>query len=123
VEKPYRYEPRRYCPLADHDRLARRISGYLARLPSNLGVGEQRHGFAYRFAAFLVRDLRLSDEAALDWLRKWDDGNRSPLGEGELRQQIDCAHKYGKHGYGSGCSGRPTTSRHIRGTIHFEVRI
>jgi hypothetical protein len=119
AEKPYRYEPRRGGAIADGPWLSRRISAYLARLPSNLGVGEHRHDVAYRLAAYLVRDLRLSDEAALHSLRQWDCGNRSPLGEGELTKQIDCAHKYGKHGYGSGCGGPPATSRP---TIHFEVR-
>jgi hypothetical protein len=102
VEKPYRYEPRRYYPVFDSDRLCRRISAYMARLPSGLDVGQQRHCFAFRFACYLLRDLQLSDAAALAWLLQWDGGNRAPLGEGELGKTIICAHRYGRTPYGSG---------------------
>src|SRR5262249_44549780 len=48
------------------DALVRRIEGYLRRLP-NLAEGQGRDNVGYHFACFLVRDLRLSDDAALTW--------------------------------------------------------
>jgi hypothetical protein len=96
VEKPQHQPQRRSYAVADGDRLTRRICGYLSRLPSCLGVGQQRHCYAYRFACYLVRDLQLSDDTALHWLTEWDRGNREPLGESELNKQIHCAHLYGR---------------------------
>jgi hypothetical protein len=54
------------------DRLSSRIRGYLAKLPARLGEGTGRDSYGYLFAAFLVRDLGLSDAEALPWLEEWD---------------------------------------------------
>jgi hypothetical protein len=48
---------------------------YLSKLP-NRGEGQGRDDVAYQGAAFLVRDLALSDGVALDLLGEWDAGNR-----------------------------------------------
>jgi hypothetical protein len=90
----------RYRPAAvEPDGLARRIQAYMARLP-NLHEGQGRDDVAYRLAAFLVRDLQLSDGAALPWLLQWDQGNRPPKGEERLREIIANARKYGKNAFG-----------------------
>jgi hypothetical protein len=80
-----------------HERIAR----YAARLPS-LEAGQGRNRTAFAFAAFLGRDVNLSDADALAWLAGWDSGNRPPLGEGRLAEVLRCAHAYGAHAYGSG---------------------
>jgi hypothetical protein len=87
-------------------RLARRVGAYLAKQP-NLGEGQGRDDVAYRVAAFLVRDLALSDDAALAWLRVWDAGNRPPKGDDRLREILASAHHYGQREYGAGLSAAP----------------
>jgi hypothetical protein len=124
VERSHEYLPvhsgqRRYH-VNSGDQLARRIASYMARLPSRLGAGQHRHDVAYKFAAWLVRDLRLSDNSALTWLTQWDAGNVTPLGEAELQKQLQCAHSYGKHAYGSG--HREELPPGIHGVIRFEIR-
>jgi hypothetical protein len=93
--------------------LARRIAAYVARLPC-LCEGQGRDDVAYHFAAFLVRDIRLDDDAALQWLAQWDAGNSPPKGEARLREVIASAHRYGKAEYGSGLAGPPPRCRDFR---------
>jgi hypothetical protein len=81
--------------------LTRRISAYMARLP-RLGEGQGRDDVAYRFACWLVRDMALLDDVALEWLRRWDAGNAPPKGEGALRKVVASAHAYGRSAYGTG---------------------
>jgi hypothetical protein len=80
---------------------ASRAAAYLARLP-NLGEGQGRDDVGYQFAAFLVRDLAISDDVALDWLCLWDAGNSPPKGRARLAEIIASAHAYGRRAYGSG---------------------
>jgi len=62
-------EAPRYRPMTEQlDGLARRIQAYVSRLP-NLCEGQGRDDVAYRLAGFLVRDLNLSDNAAMPWLQ------------------------------------------------------
>jgi hypothetical protein len=56
---------------------------------------------AYQFAAFLVRDLGLADAVALDWLQRWDAGNRPPKGAEALAEILANARLYGRHAIGS----------------------
>jgi len=49
-------------------RLKRRIQAYLDRLPTGLHDGDGRNSAGYALAAFLVRDLQLSDDLAEHWL-------------------------------------------------------
>jgi hypothetical protein len=116
-------------PLTTYDQagnLGHRIQGRLARLP-NLAAGQCRHGVAYRFGTWLVRDLNLPDEIALAWLARWDSRNSPPLGESELREIVSCARNYGQHAYGCGLSSPPpvrssSSRRHAHSTIRFTVR-
>jgi hypothetical protein len=107
--------------------LAGRIRVYLSKLP-NLAAGQGRDDVAFQFAALLVRDLRLSDAAALSWLMRWDRRNRPPKGAARLLEIIASAHRYGRHAYGSGLSlpaAKPsrTQKRHRPvETIRFVVR-
>jgi hypothetical protein len=95
---PKRSTPRRY-PAGDN--LSSRIAAYLRRLP-NLAEGQGRDDVAFRFAAFLVRDLALADSTALDWLKRWDAGNSPPKGAERLAAILKNAHAYGQHAAGSG---------------------
>jgi len=81
--------------------LTRRIAGYMRRLP-NLGEGQGRDDVAFNFAAWLVRDLALSDPIALGWLCAWDLGNRPPKGRDRLAVILRNAHEYGQHTIGCG---------------------
>jgi hypothetical protein len=72
----------------------------MRRLP-NLAMGQGRDGIAYRFAAFLVRDLALADEEALPWLVEWDRGNSPPKGEQALMEIMSNARRYGRCAVGS----------------------
>jgi hypothetical protein len=73
----------------------------LARLP-HLGEGQGRDDVAYRFAAWLVRDLALGDDTALTWLCRWDQDNRPPKGRDRLAQILASAHRYGQRAPGCG---------------------
>jgi hypothetical protein len=84
------------------DKLTARIHAYLAKLPDGLGEGQHRDDYGYCFAAFLVRDLGLSDAEALPWLEEWDTRNAVPKGPDCLRKLLASAHAYGNHAYGSG---------------------
>src|SRR5262249_40132531 len=80
---------------------AGRLQAYMAPLP-HLSAGQGRDDVAYNFAAFLVRDLQLTDDSALAWLKEWDRGNTPPKVEDRLTEILASAHAYGKHAYGSG---------------------
>jgi hypothetical protein len=81
--------------------LSVRIAGYMRRLP-NLGEGQGRDDVAFGFAAFLVRDLALADDIALDWLCLWDRGNRPPKGRDCLAEIMRNARDYGQRPVGCG---------------------
>jgi hypothetical protein len=81
-----------------------RISAYMARLP-NLGEGQGRDDVGFHFAAFLVRDLNLSDSEARPWLEKWDSGNNPAKGEQAISKWLTSAREYGRHPYGCGLGG------------------
>jgi hypothetical protein len=110
--------------VSSDDELSRRIAAYAAKLPHGLCEGQNRHYYAYRFAAFLVRDLQQSNQTALQWLKDWDTGNAVPLGDNELAKQLHCAHTYGRHDYGSGleCSKPATKRRRRYVSVAFQVR-
>src|SRR5262249_16126590 len=74
--------------------------------------------------ALRVRDLKREDADALTWLREWDGRNAVPKGEARLRELIQSAHAYGKHGYGSGLSAAvPGKNRHAHSTISFTMEV
>jgi len=85
--------------------LARRIAGYMARLP-HLAEGQGRDDVAYHFAAFLTRDLALPGDLALVWLERWDNGNCPPKGRMRLQEIIANAGKYAKRPLGCGRDDR-----------------
>jgi hypothetical protein len=87
--------------------LARRIAAYMARLP-NLGEGQGRDDVAYQFATWLIRDLALGLDVALDWLCRWDLGNRPPKGRERLALILTNAGRYGKRPVGCGRGPDPT---------------
>jgi hypothetical protein len=106
------------------DNLSRRIAAYMAQVP-NAGEGEGRDDIAFRFAAWLVRDLALPDDTALAWLCRWDAGNSPPKGEAVLREILGNAHTYGRAPYG--CGRQPEGPRrdrhgHVILTHRTEVR-
>jgi hypothetical protein len=92
--------------------LSARIAGYVRRCCPNLGDGQGRHLVAYRLAAWLLRDMAVSDDIALAWLERWDGGNSPPLGRAELEEIMDCARQYGQHAEGSGLE--PASSRGVQ---------
>jgi hypothetical protein len=98
--------PRRtYRPCAAGDNLSARIAAYLRRLP-NLGEGQGRDDVAFHFAAWLIRDLDLSDSIALDWLERWDSGNKPPKGRECLALILKNARAYGQRPIGCGIDTR-----------------
>jgi hypothetical protein len=98
--------------------LVARIKSYLRKLPSGLGEGEHRDDVAFLFGAFLVHDLALSDAVALQWLNKWDEGNRARKGEDRLREILANVHAYGGGG-GRGPNARRPAAHHGHDTITF----
>jgi hypothetical protein len=99
--------------------LSARIARRMARLP-NLAEGQGRHKIAYNFACWLVRDMALADDAALQWLEMWDEKNSPPKGRDLLIEIIASAHKYGKNSIGCGLPPeRPRYGR--RGHIILKV--
>lgn len=88
-------------PVLTPDRLRSRIERYLVKLP-NLSDGQGRDDVAFRFAAFLVRDLAFNDDDALNWLEIWDLGNQPPKGRERLAVIVRNAHLYGQHPIGAG---------------------
>jgi hypothetical protein len=117
--------PRRSYPspspiAAGNPNLSRRVAGYMARLP-HLGEGQGRDDVAFSFACWLVRDMQLADDVALQWLRLWDAGNRPPKGEDALRKVVAGAHAYGRAAYGCGRDRQAPRLR--RGHLYFSVEI
>lgn len=84
--------------------LPARIAAYMATLP-NRAEGQGRDNVAYNFAAWLVRDMKLTDADALPWMEAWDKKNDPPKGTERLKEIIANAHTYGKNSYGSGLNG------------------
>jgi hypothetical protein len=103
------------------DRIIGLIKEFIRKLPTGLGEGEHRDDHAYKFGAYLVRDLGLSDAEALRWLKEWDAGNRAQKGEDRLREIIANVHVYGTHPYGSGLryAGQPA-QRRVRRPRHLQ---
>jgi putative DNA primase/helicase len=87
---------------ASADRQGRRIVAYMARLPTGLGAGQQRDCHAFRFAAFLSRDLGLVDSAALSWLGEWDARQAEAKGAERLQIILANAKRYAKHSVAMG---------------------
>jgi hypothetical protein len=102
VTMAIQYLPRPRAVGSRTDRTSARISAYLAKLPVGLGEGQHRDDHGFRFAAFLVRDLGLSDAEALGWMKIWDRRNGVPKGSARLSELIVGAHTYGKHAYRNG---------------------
>jgi hypothetical protein len=86
--------------------LSDQIAAYMGRLPHR-SAGQGRTDVAYNFAAFLVRDLALDTATALNWLDKWDQGNRPALGRDRLSEIMRCASAYGRRAIGSGLLADP----------------
>jgi hypothetical protein len=103
--------------------LEARIRAYAVKLP-HLGEGQGRDGVGYGFAAFLTHDMRLSDDAALPWLKDWDKGNTPPKGEDRLKEILANARRYGKNAYGSGlgASTEPRAYRVRGGKLYVRIR-
>jgi hypothetical protein len=99
------------CPGGDD--LSGRVAAYLRRLP-NAGEGGGRDDIAFQFAAFLVRDLALADDVALDWLGRWDAGNRPPKGADCLAEILRNARRYGQRPVGCGLDRLPPPPRRGR---------
>jgi hypothetical protein len=107
------------------DRLSARIAAYMARLP-NLALGQGRDDVAYRFAAWLVRDVGVSDDVALQWLSLWDTGNQPPKGDEALREILANAHKYARGSRGTAGPAPARCPRGRRGPVtylRFQVRV
>jgi hypothetical protein len=98
--------------------LESRIRGYMATLP-HLGEGQGRDDVAYNFAAWLTRDMQLSDDDALPWLVEWDKGNTPPKGEDRLREILKNAREYGQRAFGCGL-GEPSANGHQQHADHPE---
>jgi hypothetical protein len=108
-------------PAAGND-LRRRIEGYMARLP-NLGAGQGRDDVAYAFAAWLARDLGLSDAGALGWLARWDSGNRPPKGGAALVRILANVRLYGRSAVGSGLGRARRAGRPRREVLRFGLEV
>jgi hypothetical protein len=106
-------QPRRvFTVRATGNNLSARIAAYMARLP-NLAEGQGRDDVAFRFAAWLVRDMEVADSIALDWLERWDRGNSPPKGREALAIILKNANAYGQRDRGCGLSPeRPEYDRH-----------
>jgi hypothetical protein len=99
---PPRCTAQSYCtPPPAGGNLSARIAAYAAQLP-HLAAGQGRDDVAFHFASWLVRDMALADDIALEWLERWDAGNSPPKGRAVLAEILANAHRYGRHAYGSG---------------------
>jgi hypothetical protein len=56
-----------------------------------------RNARAFQNAAYLVRNLGLTEAQAWSILQQWNRGNRPPLSQWELRQTLRNARIYGRH--------------------------
>jgi hypothetical protein len=99
-----------FLPFSGTCNLSNRIAGYIRKQP-NLGEGQGRDDVAFRIAAFLVRDLAVSDDVAMAWLRIWDANNRPPKGEAALIKVVAGAHRYGRNAVGAGHDLQPLRVR------------
>jgi hypothetical protein len=90
-----------------------RIRAYLTKLPRGLAEGQGRDDYGFRLAALLVRDLALSEGAALPWMRQWDARNGVPKGEAALARLLADARLYGQNPVGSGLSKLPDPGRRL----------
>lgn len=106
--------PRRVRLANTEGPLANRIAAYLRRLP-NLGEGQGRDDVAFKFAAWLVRDLALAEDVALAWLIRWDLGNNPPKGETVLREILGNALRYGRNPIGFARTTTPSVPVRGRG--------
>ncbi|MBX9681318.1 MAG: AAA family ATPase [Gemmataceae bacterium] len=106
--------PSLFKPVAEY-----RAAVYMAKLP-RLCEGQGRDDVAYRFGAFLVRDLRLPDAEAVKWLNKWDAGNSPPKGEERLREIVANAHSYGRQDYANATAEAPAASPPPQRGFRFE---
>jgi Bifunctional DNA primase/polymerase, N-terminal len=86
--------------------LERRIRAYLDKLPTGLRDGGGRNSAGYSLAAFLVRDLQLGDDLALQWLEEWNARQADPITARELAAVLIHAHSYGRRPYGVGLERR-----------------
>ncbi|HEX5269465.1 MAG TPA: hypothetical protein VFW33_03210, partial [Gemmataceae bacterium] len=110
-------------PTGQGDNLSDRITAYMRLLP-NAGEGGGRDDIAFRFAAFLVRDLALADDAALNWLCLWDEGNRPPKGRECLAEILRNARQYGQRPVGCGvATDRPSHRMHPVHHVRFTVEV
>ena len=91
------------------DNLSVRIDAYMRKLPHG-GEGTGRDNVAFAFACFLVRDMKLTDNVALEWLKRWDSGNSAEKGENRLKEIIASAHAYGTNAYGCGLASDTSSS-------------
>jgi hypothetical protein len=118
-----------YSPVATPaaDQLDPRIRAYLKKLPVGLGEGQHRDDYGFRFAAFLVRDLNLSDAEALPWMQEWDSRNAIPKGTDRLGELLKSARAYGHRAYGSALQRpapiRPLRDKHSLEHIRFTVEV
>lgn len=87
-----------------------RIKAYMKKLP-HLGEGQGRDDVAYKFACWLVRDMKLSDQDALPWLDRWDCGNSPAKGKEALTEIMSNARKYGQRPVGCGLNGDATVQQ------------
>jgi hypothetical protein len=94
------------------DNLSTRIARYMARLP-NLGEGQGRDDVAFLFAAFLLRDLDVSEGIALQWLELWDSRNHPPKGRARLLEIMKNSRTYGQRAVGCGREPGPTPGQPV----------
>ncbi|WP_434480980.1 TOTE conflict system archaeo-eukaryotic primase domain-containing protein [Gemmatimonas sp.] len=70
------------------------IARFVAKLPVG-GDGSGRSDRLYKLAAFLVHDMRCTDDEALPVLRAWNSGNTPPLSEAKVIGTWENAVAYG----------------------------
>ena len=93
----------------DHDHLLRRARAYVASVPPAVeGQGGDAHTF--QLACKLVRGFALSESAAFDLLREWNQTCVPPWTDRELEEKIDGASKYGTETVGARAADRPVNS-------------
>ena len=88
------------CRNGGHIRVAKRIA---AKWPS-ITKG-RRNCKAFQNAAYLLKNLGLTEEQAWPFLNRWNCGNRPPLPEPELRRALRNANIYGQHRAENGSPG------------------
>jgi hypothetical protein len=87
----------------DDATLARRVAGYVAKLPWGIPEGAGRNNAAYKLAAWLTRDMGLDEQAAFDWVAAWNArACTPPLRPRELRAVVKSAVRHGRRPVGAG---------------------